>query len=426
MNRRIRDIKKGISTLVENGIPHIVGSSIINYGLSFLLSIVIVRFMSKKDFGNFSYAYNIVSFVLIFSGFGIDAGILQFCSETVENRKERLWFGYLYGTTINVILALIVFVYSIIGQTALPGSRNILCLFSLWPVVFFTYTYFCISLRATKRNQDFAKITNINSLIRTISGIGLTVLFGVSGYVASFYLAAIVALLCVFYKHRKKLLEIFHFAKIKIENHVELVKYSLICMANNGLSQLLLIIDVQLIGSLLNSPEDVAIYKVSTQIPNSMFFITSSVMVAIYPYFAKMKDNKEWIKKYTRILIAGLSVINLPIGFLMIFGSKNIISIIYGMDYLSSVPIFQVLGLSYIFSTMMRIPFGNILAMMRKVKINFWNSLLSGVVNIVLDIVFIKRIGPLGAAYATLGVVTVSSLISITFYYKNVKIEILE
>lgn len=424
MSRQIRNIKKGIGILIKNGIPHIVGSSVINYGLSFLLNIVIVRFMSQNDFGNFSYAYNIVSFVLIFSGFGIDAGILQFCSETAEDRRERLWFGYIYGTVINVALALILFIYSIIGRMALPGSREILCLFSLWPVVFFTYTYFCIGLRATKKNQDFARVTNLNSFIRTLSGISLTVSFGVSGYVYSFYLAAIAASLYIIYKYRKKLRGIFCLTKFEIGKHIELMKYSLICMANNGLSQLLLIIDVQLIGSLMNSPEDVAIYKASTQIPNNMFFITSSVMVAVYPYFARMKDHKEWIKKYTKILIAGLSAINLPIGLLMIFASHEIISVIYGADYLTAVPIFQALGLSYIFSTVMRIPFGNILSMMRKVKINFWNSLISGIVNIILDIIFIKRIGPLGAAYATLGVVIVSSLISIIFYYKSIKVKI--
>lgn len=78
---------------------------------------------------------------------------------------------------------------------------------------------------------------------------------------------------------------------------------------------------------------------------------------------------------------------------------------------MDAVPCFNILMLGYLISGSFRIPFGNILASLGLVKANLINAVLSGAVNIVLDIVFIMKYGSIGAAYATLIVFVVSSII---------------
>ena len=68
-------------TLIRTGFFHIFGSSVMNKIIAFLSSIVLVRILSKEEYGVFTYAWNIYSIILLFSGMGLDSGMLQLASE---------------------------------------------------------------------------------------------------------------------------------------------------------------------------------------------------------------------------------------------------------------------------------------------------------------------------------------------------------
>ena len=72
--------------------------------------------------------------------------------------------------------------------------------------------------------------------------------------------------------------------------------------------------------------------------------------------------------------------------------------------------------ISYFFSGSFRIVSGNLLVTQRKVEFNLLVAILSGIINIVGNIILIPVYGSMGAAIVTLSVVIVSSLIS-TIYY---------
>lgn len=413
MKTRVKNI---IKRIMRMGVIHIVSANFINYVLVFLLNIFIVRLLPKQEFGYYSYAYNIVSLFLIFNGFGISAGILQFCSETEKSRNEHYKFGLKYGVAVNGLLSIFLGIYAFCGELSIPNAREELLFFMVWPLVYFLYDFSNIYLRTQQRNIEYSKALNINSVVKVITAILCTVLLGVKGYILSFYIAAL-ATIGYFYKNNKKnIQEISTVAKLSVDKIKDLMKYSFVCMANNGISQLLYILDVFMIGVLISSASDIALYKVSTQLPNNMYFITSAVMVAIYPAFAQHSTDLQWIRKNTRKVIAVLALINIPIGLAMIFAAEPIIILLYGKAYLSAVPMFRILGIGFVISTLCRMPFGNILCMMRLIKVNFWNSIISGVANIILNYVLIKQFGAIGASYATLSVICISSIVSLICY----------
>ena len=77
----ITNIKHLLRKLTKTGFFHIFGSSVLNKILSFMCSIVVVRIVSKISFGEYTYANNIVSLILLFSGLGMVSGTFQLCSE---------------------------------------------------------------------------------------------------------------------------------------------------------------------------------------------------------------------------------------------------------------------------------------------------------------------------------------------------------
>ena len=89
------------------------------------------------------------------------------------------------------------------------------------------------------------------------------------------------------------------------------------------------------------------------------------------------------------------------------------------MNYLDAVPCFKILAISYFFSGSFRIVSGNLLVTQRKVGFNLFVAIISGLLNILGNIVFIPLYGSVGAAMVTLMIVIFTSLVS-TLYYTHV------
>ena len=94
----------------------------------------------------------------------------------------------------------------------------------------------------------------------------------------------------------------------------------------------------------------------------------------------------------------------------MVIFAKWIIIIVYGAQYLDSLSCFRILVFSYFFSGTFRIISGNLLVTQRKLGVNFFISVISGVVNIFGNILLISKLGSEGAAITTLIVMIISRL----------------
>jgi len=135
-------------------------------------------------------------------------------------------------------------------------------------------------------------------------------------------------------------------------------------------------------------------------------------MVYVYPYFAEHKDDRDWcLKRYKQILL-GLGAFNLLISAVLCLGAPLIIRLIFGYEYLDCVPVFIVLSINYFISGTFRIVSGNLLVTQRRLKFNLLVAIVSSVTNIIADYFFIQWWGSMGAAFATVLVVVISSIMS--------------
>ena len=71
--------------------------------------------------------------------------------------------------------------------------------------------------------------------------------------------------------------------------------------------------------------------------------------------------------------------------------------------------------MNYFISGTFRILSGNLLVTQRKLKFNLFVAIISSTTNIIADYLFIYCWGAIGAAYATVLVVIVSSILSTTY-----------
>lgn len=409
VNKNIENLK----ILIDKGLFHIFGTNVINSGIAFITNILIVKFLTKSDYGVFSYANNALSIFSLMTGLGISSGLLQFCSEQ-RNKTEKaafFRFGFKLGISFNIILGLGIWIYGNFAHIAIRESAQYIKLLMFLPVFELGYSLFTIILRTKKENKQYSLLLNFNSITYSALSCLGAVIAGIPGTIIGRYVSFSCSIIIGVYFCRSDIKSIIEAGVLEKIKKKEIVKYSTVCCASNSISQLLYLLDVYLIGVYIGDSSIVASYKTATLIPTALTFIPSGIMVFIYPYFAEHNKDWEWIVKQMKRLFKILAVINIIISLGLFLFAPIIIKILWGDSYMDSLVPLRILSVNYFFLSTIRIPCGNILAMLRKVKVNLYISIISGVANIILDIWLIQKLGSNGAAFATLGVVLISSVL---------------
>jgi len=417
LSKRLEKNLDEFKVLIKKGLLHIFGGSLITKIVGFADVVALVRILSKAEYGYWGYANNILQLVLLFAAFGAPAGILQFCSRS-EDDVERLtyWkYGLSYGLKANLVLASIVFFVALRIPLAIPESKPILISLSLLPLLMILFESITLYLRATLRNKAFSGLSVLNSLTFFIASVVGALVFGVIGVALGRYIAMVVSIGAGIFVLRKEYSLFGSIPKLERKRRLEFIGFSLVAMLTNSISSLLYKIDTFLIGTISRSAEAVASYQTATLIPFTLNFIPLALMTFAYPYFARHWQEKAWIKQKYWKMIAQLGIINGFISAFLFIFAPLIIRIVFGVQYLDSVVPFRILAIGFFIAGTFRIPAGNTLVAIGKIKVNLINSIISGIVNIVLDIVLIYQYGATGAAVATVIVFVVSSFISVWY-----------
>ena len=406
------------SILFDHGFFHVFGSTTIIKIIAFVSSWIIVRIISKQEYGIYTYAYNIYSFIFLFNGLGLCSSALQICSENCsdENRYSVYKFATNWGLLINVLLAIIIIAISLLIELPIQGSNQLLLLMSFIPLVSIIPEMQSCYLRFRRLNKQYSYNNIASSFIILLFSVVLSLLFSTKGLVLSNYVSQIV-IIGISYLIFKAPVKVGRVLLTKSEKK-SVFSIALISMLNNGLSRLMYLLDVFIIGILISDSSIIASYKVATNIPTALQFIPSALIIYLYPYFAKHKGEGEWLRsKYIQMIIP-FGIFNIIISLILLLFAKPIIILFFGHQYIESIYPFQILCVGYFFSATFRSIAGNLLVTQRKLTFNLLISLFSGIFNIVLNLILIKEFGTSGAAYATLITCFVSGIISTTYLLK--------
>lgn len=416
---KMKAIINKVNFIIKKGFLHIFGARVVNRVIQFVTSVVIVRLLSKESYGSFSYAMNILQFFLLFSGLGVASGVLQFCSEKSkpEEKLPYLKYGLKIGVSFNVFIALIIVIFVSFFELPVKGSSKILSYLVLIPVFIVSYELMETYLIANFKNREFSYLSISNALFYFLGALIGGYLFEVYGVIAGRYLAFIFSISIGLKYFIGKAKSIKKAASLIKRERIEFLKYSVVACLTISISQLLFLLDIFLVGLIIREQTVVASYKAATLIPFALNFIPGSIMIFAYPYFAKNLKDKNKIKSYFYEMQKYLIFLNLGISFVLFVFAPLIIRVIFGTNYMDSLIPFRILAVGYFIAGSFRIPAGNVIASIRKIKINLYNGIISGILNIVLDIILIYKFGAVGAAIATTGILFISSMISNVYLF---------
>ncbi|MCR5340562.1 MAG: oligosaccharide flippase family protein [Saccharofermentans sp.] len=412
MNRLFQGIKK----LFKTGFFHIFGANVINKALAFLSNIILLHIISKAEYGIFTYAWNIYSIVILFNGLGIATGILQLSSEhsgdyEYSNRISN--YGVRFGIKIDAILVSVLLGIGLFAPLKIESSRPLFLILCMLPIIQLLYDLTIIILRSQKRNSEFAKLQLLNTGVLYVVAIVCSFFFRELGLVIGHYVSCAVSTLVGMFLFRVKLVSEKN--EPIGDDKSPLIKISTISMFNSGLSHLLYLLDVFILG--IADPQEtvLASYKAATLIPTALAFIPSALMIYIYPYFAQHRTDKEWCRYQYKKLLFFFGAFNMCVSAILVVFAPVIVKIGFGDKYLDCIPVFRILAINYFISATFRTISGNLLVTQRALKFNLFVAVFSSAVNAVADYFFIIWWGSIGAAIATVSVVVISSILSTSY-----------
>lgn len=413
-----------LSKSLKAGMPSIFISSFVNQLVQFCGGMFLVRVLSKSDYGVFAYSFNIISFFLLLNT-GLTAAVLQFCSENNTANVQNAYFflGMKYSVFINFLSVIVLWVVSRNNLLSVVDANEVLLIMVFIPLLAGSFGCYLAFQRAKILNNIYSISSSLNAVLLVLLTVSGAYLFGIKGAVAFQYIAYLSSLSFVIIITRKYHLNICS-QNGTIINKWSFINYSILSFLATAIGQLVYILDVFLIGIILKTSYDVAVFRVASFIPYGMLVIPISLMTFVYPYFAKRKNDTRWIIKHTSLLMLFLFFINLIIVVPLIVVAPKIIFLFFGSKYATDknlLFIFRLLMVGYLIGGTFRVPLGNILAMIRRTDLAFISSALSAVVGVVLAYVFIHKFGVVGAAYSTFVVFSFSSLLGFLFYLIAIK-----
>lgn len=390
--------------LLRTGFFSVFFSSAFSRVLTFIGGMIIVRVLSKDDYGSYTYVMNCYGMICLLNDLGCGNATMQFCSENYkdENKSGAFFrYGWKMAMLFSAITAVLTFFspwfYPFKEQEAARMAQS-LCLI---PFLTTANSFLEVNLRVRLLNDRFAKFNIVSTAVHYLVILPGSWWFGVWGAVLSNYVIRGLTLLYGFYLSRKQLPAFRDGQKLCTDEKWELLKLAFASQVNNSAYGLLNLFDIFLIGIFIGENIIISSYKIATTIPSALAFIPAAVMTYIIPYFARHKGDLKWVKRnYAKLVLCCLGG-SAAISVICILAGPWIIPLLFGRQYEDAVTCYIILMVGYFFHAGLQTPTLNVLYTQRKVWQCTAMVMISGLLNCILDVILILRIGSIGAAIAT-------------------------
>ena len=363
--------------------------------LVFLLMPLYTAFLTTSQYGTAELITSTANLIIPVACVGITSGIFRFAAE--RNADQEAVFSSSVallgsGTAVFLLLSPIFFF--------VPFFDGYAWLIPLYVILANVQAVCAQYVRATDRTKLFA----LQGILNTLLTVGLNVLFlvvfdlGVTGYVLSVILGNLITV--IFLTGVARLWRVFRVSKIDRQMMWDLLKFSLpmipttVCWLITDLSDRYLV--TYFCGDAVNG-----VYSAAYKIPTIVNLISGIFMQAWqFSAVAQSSDEKTCKDFYSKVFGGFLPVIFIGAGGLILF-SDFLTSILLNETYAGAAMYMPTLLCATAIEAI--VSFLATVYMVKKKSMNSFFTAMSGaILNVVLNLIMIPRMGAMGAAIATL------------------------
>lgn len=384
--------------------------SIIGRGISVITMVLLARVLGAEMLGLYVLGLAILNISGLISRLGLQTGSLRFISiYHSEGDKEKIKGVVLQSLFISfmvgIVFALIIFLAADFIADNIFKNRELASVIKHFSIVIPFFSAFMVAT-AVPRGFKIMKYYVYTSdffnpwlnlvLVLFFFAAGLTINGAIYAKVFSIVGGLFLAIYYIF-----KLFPDLFTGKISPSFSIStLLKFSIPLLGVDFLYFLIMWTDVLMIGYFL-LPSDLGVYRVAAQI-TLLLTLTPIAFNAIFaPLVADLYHKKKMARldQIFKITTKWVFYLTLP-AFIIVLFSSNEILILFGGEFAAGANVLVVLAFAQLVNASTGST-GFVLIMSGRERLEFLNTLLVVVSDIILNIILIPRYGIMGAAIAT-------------------------
>ncbi len=307
--------------------------------ISLVVTMVMARNLTPKDFGVVAIALVVISFLSILSGLGIGPAIIQKKELTSDDLSHIYTFTFYLGFFLSILL----FLFSgSIGDYYESEDLNLICKILCTNVFFGAINMVPNALMSRdKRFKEMAKITVVLSFITGILSI-VAVLCGLG--VFSLIISPIITSIGIYFYN-------IHFYPLKLFRHFsygplrKIMSYSLYTFAFNFIGFFSAQLDKLIIGRLLSQSSLGYYERAQSLVKQPIGLLTNVFTPVMHPYMSDYQNDFERMESNHNVVVKLLSTICLPTAVIFWFCGVEIIHLFYGAQWDASIATFKIFAL---------------------------------------------------------------------------------
>ncbi|MGB9959788.1 MAG: flippase [Candidatus Bathyarchaeales archaeon] len=342
------DLEKVAEDSARGGFFLISGTAISTVIMA-VSSILIGRFLGPELYGQYTLTMVVPQLLFLFTDLGISQGVIKFTASLrskgeVDRIPQIIKYGLILRASVGFVVSIInyaladFFASFMLQRPELTFYVRLVSICIIFQVIYTTVTSAFVGLDRTEYN---ALTTNIQATVKAIISISLVLLgFSVTGavigYVAGYVIAAVVGISILFILIRKK--EVKQSANSLSDLKI-LISYGAPLYISALLSGFIPTYQ-NIMLAFFTTDADIGNYKAATNFIALMSILTVPITTTLLPAFSKINSlTNQKIKEFYKIANKYTAMVIVPLAFLIIIFSREIVEIIYGSTY-QSAPIF--------------------------------------------------------------------------------------
>jgi|GEM_PF-260326 len=388
----------------------------VNSGASFIITIgtvaVLARLLKPEDFGMFAMITVVIGIMESFSDMGISAAVISYKDIRDYELSSLLVFNIVVGVFLAVLLAaaspLVVFYYKE------PRLSMYLYLLALNFIITSPAIIFNVLM---KKHMQFKILSRINIIA--------TVIYGVTAIAYAWFTRNIISLVVgtLLQSVVSTVLNIYYglrlwkpgIMEIRYAHIKRFLSFGLFQIGERIINRINWNIDYLIIGRFLGAQSLGFYYLAYNLMLKPIQKINPIITGVAFPALSEIQENTEQLKRYFLKMIRYIITVMAPIYLLFFVIPGPVILVLYGDEWMLSVPVlgvFAFLGILYSIGN----PMGNLILAKGRADIGFWMNV--GQTLFLLTANYIgSKWGIMGVAVSTLAV-TLCIFVPVGFFVR--------
>ena len=385
---------------------------VLSLGINFFTQVLMIRYLSTRDFGELAYGLAVVSLFRVFASLGLQDAIPRYVPIYRENRE----YGKMFGTILlamGAVLAtgvLIVFVVWIAPLFLTPSpARETLSRLTVLSILIVMVPVEAADALLDGLFASFAATRDIFfrryllgpglkfGVVLLLLGMKSTIIFLACGYLAAGTLGVLVyGIMLINLLREQSLLQRFRFKEIDIPAR-ETLAFVLPGLVS-ALALCICPVNAFLLGR-LRTISDVAFYRAAGPISELNNIVFTSFTLLFTPLAARLFARADYraLNGLYWQTAAWMSVLTFPIFAVTFSLAKPLTMFLYGVRYAPSGPVLALLSLASYFNVVLGFNLQT-LKVYGRWRYVIHASVVTVLANLIVSAVLIKQYGTIGAA----------------------------